>query len=112
MISSTVSWFDAVEIEHVTGLFLLGRFQPTQVLWLSVGQTIGVGSLIVTASRGLLARRPEIDEFCHFTPRYGPATAKFPVQIFGLGYLMAANCARSRANVGRSQVVRNWNHVA
>ena len=76
MISSAVSWFDAVEIEHVIGLFLLGRLQPAQTLGLSIGQTIDAGGLIVAASRGLLARRPEIDEFSHVTPRYWPASAK------------------------------------
>jgi hypothetical protein len=73
VISSTVSWFDAMQIEHVIDLFLLGRLQLTQMLWLSAGQTIGIGGLFVTASRGLLARRPEIDEFCHVTPRYWSA---------------------------------------
>jgi hypothetical protein len=69
VISSVVSCFDPVPIEIAPGFRLLRGFELAQVLGLTVGKPIGVGTRIGLPSFGALAGHPKIDQFSHSVPR-------------------------------------------
>jgi hypothetical protein len=59
-----------VLIEIAASLFSLGGFEFAQMLWLTVGYSMSMGTLIVLASFGLFAGYSKIDQFSHSTPRW------------------------------------------
>jgi hypothetical protein len=68
-ISSVVSFFDLVPVEIAAGFHLLCSFKLAQTLGLTVGKTIGVGTLIVLFTFDPFAGCPKIDQFSHSSPR-------------------------------------------
>jgi hypothetical protein len=58
-----------VPIEVVVGFLPLGKFEFSQILWLTVGKTLGVGTLVILPSFSLFAGRSKIDQFSHVSPR-------------------------------------------
>jgi len=64
-----------MQIENVIALLALGRGLKTQMLRLTVRETIGAGALLLVATCGLLSRCSEIDQISHSTPRFRPGQA-------------------------------------
>jgi hypothetical protein len=58
-----------VPVEIAAGFVLLGGFELAQALGLTVGKSIGVGTLIVLLALGSLAGGSKIDQFSHSSPR-------------------------------------------
>ena len=57
-------------IEIAASFLFPGGFELAQMLWLTVGQPMSMGTLIVLASFGLFAGCSKIDQFSHSTPRW------------------------------------------
>jgi hypothetical protein len=68
VISSVASFVDSVPVEIQLGFRLLGSFEFSDVLGLTVGKAIRVRARFILEPFGSLARRPKIDHLCHLSP--------------------------------------------
>jgi len=59
-----------VQIEVAAGFRLLRGCELAPVLWLTMGETVGIGAQIVLPLFGSLADGSKIDQFSHAAPRW------------------------------------------